>query len=229
MSSFPAFLREENAHYWLHNVRLPLACLGASVPWQTPLPDLAASPWQEELVAVHIEIRAGRMAAILPSHQTPPAYQPAWDLRQGMVWPCFVDSHTHLDKAHTWPRTPNPDGTFGAALDCANRDRRQHWQATDLLARMNFALQCSYAHGTQAIRTHLDSLDGQAAISLPVFHALQEAWADKIVLQAVCLVGMELYDSPDAKNLAELVAHYGGILGGVIYPQPGLREQIDRA
>jgi len=180
-------------------------------------------------VAAHLEIHAGRIVTILPASQTPPADQPGWDLRQGMVWPCFVDSHTHLDKAHTWPRTPNPDGTFEAALDCANQDRSQHWQATDLFTRMDFALRCSYAHGTQAVRTHLDSLDGQAAVSLPVFYALQEAWADKIALQAVCLVSMDFYESPEAKDFASLVAHYGSILGGVIYPQPGLKENIDRA
>jgi cytosine deaminase len=94
---------------------------------------------------------------------------------------------------------------------------------------MDFALRCSYAHGTQAVRTHLDSLDGQAAVSLPIFHALREAWANKIALQAVCLVSMDFYESPEAKDFANLVAHYGGILGGVIYPQPGLKEQIDRA
>ncbi len=229
MSTFPAFLSAANAHYWLQNVRLPLACLDASVPDQTPIPDLAAWPWQEELVAAHIEICAGRIATILPAHRLPPADQPAWDVRQGMVWPCFVDSHTHLDKAHTWPRTPNPNGTFEAALECASQDRRQHWQAADLLPRMDFALRCSYAHGTQAIRTHLDSLDGQAAVSFPVFQSLQAAWAGRITLQAVCLVGMDLYASPEAEDLADLVAHYGGILGGVIYPQPGLKAQIDRA
>ncbi len=32
-----------------------------------------------------------------------------------MVLPCFVDAHTHLDKGHIGPRSPNPDGTFAGA------------------------------------------------------------------------------------------------------------------
>ena len=43
-------------------------------------------------------------------------------------------------------------------------------------ARMDFALRCAYAHGTGAIRTHLDSIGKQTAISWPVFAELREAW-----------------------------------------------------
>src|SRR5688572_28920599 len=42
---------------------------------------------------------------------------PALDLARSMVWPCFVDMHTHIDKGHIWPRRRNPDGSFMAALE----------------------------------------------------------------------------------------------------------------
>ena len=32
------------------------------------------------------------------------------DMGGAMVFPTFVDMHTHLDKGHIWPRRPNPDG-----------------------------------------------------------------------------------------------------------------------
>ena len=35
----------------------------------------------------------------------------AVDMKGAMVFPTFTDMHTHLDKGHIWPRTPNPDGS----------------------------------------------------------------------------------------------------------------------
>ena len=221
------FLQQSPAHYWLQNARLPLACIDESVNWNA-IAALSAPPISEELVAAHLEIRDGQIAAMMPASQPLDTDQPCWDLRQGMVWPCFADCHTHLDKGQTWFRNPNPDGTFASALKAAETDH-SHWSAADLYPRMSFGLRCSYAHGTQAVRTHLDCLNGQEEISFAVFDRLRQEWAGKIELQAVCLVPMDYYDRPEAEYLADIVARYGGILGGVIYPQPGLEAQIDRA
>ncbi len=227
-TALPEFLKQSLAHYWLRNARLPLACIDESVSWKAAIAALAAPPISEDLVAAHLEIRDGRIVAILPASQPLAADQPTWDLRQSMVWPCFADCHTHLDKGQTWFRNPNPDGTFNSALEAAEADHR-HWSAEDLYPRMSFGLRCSYAHGTQAVRTHLDCLDGQENISFAVFDRLRQEWAGKIALQAVSLVPMDYYDRPEAEKLADTVTQYGGILGGVIYPQPGIAAQIERA
>lgn len=226
-TALPQFLQQSSAHYWLQNARLPLACVDKSVTWNA-IAALAAPPISEELVAAHLEIQDGQIVSIVPASQPLDTDQPAWDLRQGMVWPCFADCHTHLDKGHTWLRHPNPDGTFASALKAAEADQ-SHWSAADLYPRMSFGLRCSYAHGTQAVRTHLDCLNGQAEISFAVFDRLRQEWAGKIALQAVSLVSMDYYDRPEGEHLADTVAQYGGILGGVIYPQPSLEAQIDRA
>ncbi|PZU94264.1 MAG: cytosine deaminase [Leptolyngbya sp.] len=220
-------MQRSATHYWLQNARLPLACVDGSVGWNA-IAALFAPPISEELVAAHLEIRDGQIATIIPASQPLDPDQPAWDLRQGMVWPCFADCHTHLDKGHTWFRNPNPDGTFASALKAAEADH-SHWSAEDLYPRMSFGLRCSYAHGTQAVRTHLDCLNGQEEISFAVFDRLRQEWAGKIALQAVCLVSIDYYAGAGAEKLADTVARYGGILGGVIYPQPGLEAQIDRA
>jgi cytosine deaminase len=106
-----------------------------------------------------------------------------------MVFPAFVDMHTHLDKGHIWPRSPNPDGSFMGALTTVRADSAARWSAEDVRPRMSFSLRCAYAHGTRAIRTHLDSIPPQDDISWPVFRELQADWADRIDLQAVCLIG----------------------------------------
>ncbi len=74
-----------------------------------------------------------------------------------MVFPAFIDMHTHLDKGHIWGRAPNPDGTFMGALTTVGADRAANWTAEDVRTRMEFSLRCAYAHGTRAIRTHLDA------------------------------------------------------------------------
>ncbi len=147
------------------------------------------------------------------------------EMRGAMVFPCFTDMHTHLDKGHSWPRHQNPDGTFEGALNAVRADHA-HWTAMDVRTRMDFALRCAYAHGTRAIRTHLDSMGGQYEISWPVFAELREAWAGRIDLQAASLIACEGYALPEYKGIADMVANAGGVLGMVTYPVPELKDWL---
>ena len=52
-----------------------------------------------------LEIADGAIAAIGPVSSAADAI----DGRGGIVFPAFVDCHTHIDKGHIWPRKPNPD------------------------------------------------------------------------------------------------------------------------
>jgi cytosine deaminase len=93
---------------------------------------------------------------------------------------------------------------------------------------MEFGLKCSYAHGTKALRTHLDSAGDQAAVSFDVFQTLQQQWRDRLTLQAVSLVELGYYLTQEGERLADRVAAVGGVLGGVAYMNPDLQAQIDR-
>ncbi len=149
------------------------------------------------------------------------------DMGGAMVFPAFIDMHVHLDKGHIWDRAPNPDGTFMGALTTVSDDRRANWSADDVRRRMEFSLRCAYAHGTRAIRTHLDSVPPQDDISWPVFRDLREEWAGRIDLQASCLVGCDGFsiDGP-FRHTADLVAESGGILGMVTYPMEDLDSRL---
>ncbi|MCU0855662.1 MAG: cytosine deaminase [Rhodobacteraceae bacterium] len=149
------------------------------------------------------------------------------DMKGAMVFPCFVDMHTHLDKGHIWPRAANPDGTFMGALTTVGADRAANWSAEDVRARMTFGLRSAHAHGTRAIRTHLDSLAPQDAISFSVFRELRAEWTGRIDLQAACLVGCDTMDPDgDFRRTADIVAESGGVLGMVTYPIPDLKEKL---
>ncbi|TIX38271.1 MAG: cytosine deaminase, partial [Mesorhizobium sp.] len=143
--------------------------------------------------------------------------------------PCFVDSHTHIDKGHIWPRKPNPDGTFMGALNATGADRAARWSAEDVARRMDFSLRSAYAHGTRALRTHLDSVAPQEEISWPVFETMREQWRGRIELQAACLLGIEgVRDKAWFERLAKRVAAAKGVLGVVTYMVPDLEELLDQ-
>ncbi len=153
----------------------------------------------------------------------------ALDLGGRIVVPCFVDCHTHIDKGHIWPRKPNPDGTFMGALNATGADRVARWSAEDVARRMDFSLRCAYAHGTRALRTHLDSVAPQEEISWPVFETVREKWRGRIELQAACLLGIEgVRDKKWFEGLAKRVAAANGVLGVVTYMLPDLEELLDR-
>ena len=212
--------------FWLCNTRIPQCFLDETVSHHTVIAALAAPPFLEDLVAADVQIQAGQVAAIAPVG-TAPSEGPSADLAQGLIFPCFVDLHTHLDKGHIWPRQGNPDGTFARALSAVGADA-QNWHPEELYQRIEFSLRCAYAHGTQALRTHFDAFDHMAARALEVLTTLQGAWRDRLTLQTVNLVSLDYYLTDQGENLAQLVAQHQGILGGVAYPNPDLTAQLER-
>jgi cytosine deaminase len=159
---------------------------------------------------VDIGIDGGRITSI-----TPHAAGPGRDLDGGLALPAFVDVHTHLDKGHIWPRRPNDDGTWETALIRSIEDTTARWSAADVERRMDFALRCAFAHGTAAIRTHIESAPPQHEVSWPVFEAMRERWAGRIELQATALFGADtLVNPPALEAVARRTVEAGGKLGG---------------
>ena len=175
-----------------------------------------------------LDISAGAITAIAPAQQTANTTG-AIDCRGAIAFPAFVDCHTHIDKGHIWARKPNPDGSFPGALNAVGEDRQANWSADDVERRMEFSLQCAYAHGTKALRTHLDSVPPQEDISWPVFDTIRERWKGRIELQAACLFGIDqALDETWFNRLADIVARNRGVLGAVTYMVPDLDMLLDR-
>jgi cytosine deaminase len=175
---------------------------------------------REGFAHVDVTIAGGKILSIVPHGGfTLDGDLPAVALGGGIVLPRLIDIHTHLDKGHIWPRRPNPDGTFMGALGAAGADREAHWSAEDVRRRMDFALRCAYAHGTGAVRTHLDSIGPQTAISWPVFDEMRAQWAGRIALQAVSLFVLPtaLTEPERFREVVETTARHGGVLGGVTF------------
>lgn len=203
------------AAYVLRNGSLPAAFLFADLAQQA-----------NEIVTCDIHIAGGTIGAVTP----PGAIAtdgPEVDLARAMLWPCFTDLHCHLDKGQISDRAPRGDGSFVSALEAVGADRPR-WNGAETRLRMDFGLRCAFAHGSSAVRTHIDSDHPTAAASWQAFAELRDAWAGRIDLQAVSLVQVgALADPALARAVADQVADHGGILGASTRQVPGLDAIID--
>lgn len=202
------------------------ALLGATLP--SVLAPESLTSEKHGLCTADLVVSDGRIEAVL-TPGTAPSDMESMDLEDRMVWPCFVDMHTHIDKGHIWDRQPNPTGDFEGALTAVRADTKANWHAKDVETRMDFSLRCAYAHGTNLLRTHIDSLAPQHRISFEVFSDVRARWSDRIKLQAVALFPIDAIDD-DAyfTDLVNVVADHGALLGGVTYPMPDLDSRLDR-
>ena len=93
---------------------------------------------------------------------------------------------------------------------------------------MEFSLRCAYAHGTTAIRTHIDSIGPQTRISWPVVAEARERWRGKIDLQTSPLFTIDhLADPSHVADIEAMIDACGsGILGAAIRMEPNLRHGL---
>jgi cytosine deaminase len=204
--------------YWLRRACVPACFLVGPVAGASLDADGAA--------LLDLLIDGERIGAIAAAGTILAQELPVADLAGRHVWPALIDMHAHIDKGHVIPRIVNPDGSFAGARDATTADRSRHWSAEDVERRMGFALRCAYAHGVAAIRTHLDSHEGSAETSWGVFRAMRERWSERVALQAVSLVPIDMFRTPYAATLADLVADSGGVLGGVTRGTGGVHSAL---
>lgn len=211
-------------HALLH-ARVPLACLPPSLAAFTPASPV--EPW----LACDILIEGNRITAVTPHapaapHSSSPGCS-ATDLAGSLVFPGLLDAHTHLDKAHTWDRAPNPRGEFWDAIRILQEDKI-HWSQEDLFRRARFALRRAWAHGTVALRTHVDTSPSAGDAAHEVMRQLRREWAGRVELQTVSLCHLKAFAHGEATRVVEMTArHHATALGGFPQPNPDLPRQLD--
>lgn len=112
------------------------------------------------------------------------------DLGQAIVWPLTVDCHTHLDKGLVVQRSPNPDGTFDGASESASADHETYQNGEDIRRRAEFALKTAFAHGTAALRSHVDAGPETFDRNFAVMSELAEQWRGRLHLQLCPFTGL---------------------------------------
>ena len=166
---------------------------------------------------VDILVDEGVIAKIAPHGAVDFGEAPEVAMSGRIVLPLFVDVHTHLDKGHIWRRKRNRVGDFPSALAATLEDRSANWSAADVAARMEFSLRCAYAHGTTAIRTHIDSVGPQTRISWPVLAEARERWRGRIDLQASPSSPSTIWRTP--RTCADVEAMVDAYRSGFSAPQ----------
>ncbi len=194
--------------FWIRKARVPSAFLPV-------FPADAASDRDGSLL-LDLLVERGRIAAI-QSASDDFAEVPTLDLQGRQLWPTLVDLHTHIDKSQVVPRIGLLGASFANARNAINADRAKYWNNDEIRERMEFSVRCAYVHGVSALRTHIDSYEGQAEASWAVFDTLREDWKGRVTLQATSSVPIDVYATDYGRRLADLAAATeGGLLGGVL-------------
>lgn len=193
----------------LSNVRLPRWLLPAGWPQRDGVPELA-----------RIAIEAARVRSVEPAVAAVPPPPDAWDLAGALALPCFVDAHTHLDKAFTLPRMKQVQPGLLGAIDAMLADR-VHWTPADVRERASRGLQWAWECGTAHLRTHVDWWEPESVpMAWPVMAELAQEWAGRVRLEQVSLIKLPLFeDAAQAMRLAKQVKATGphALLGGFVH------------
>lgn len=110
------------------------------------------------------------------------------DLDGRLLLPAMAEPHSHLDKAYTADRFPNPSGDLQGAIDVMTAA----WPSvdrSDIEARATRAVRKLLAAGTTAIRTHVDLNPDTNLKSVEALLAVRESSASLVDLQVVALAG----------------------------------------
>jgi cytosine deaminase len=164
-----------------------------------------------------VRIDGGRIAAVTGVDQSPASPpSPAVDLDGYLLVPSLVEPHAHLDKAFTADNVINLDGSLLGAIE-AWLPARTTFQVSDIATRA-WAVTLRYlAHGTTAIRAHIDTGEGIGLRAIEALLAVRRAIGDAIDLQIVAMCGRPTTGVAGAANrafLAEALAAGADLVGG---------------
>ena len=136
---------------------------------------------------------------------------------KNILFPRFVETHSHFDKSFTWADFPNLEANYGGAL---SKNLKEHkTRTTDkVLERVEKSLKLAIKNGYRAIRSHIDTYKSQSIDIWIELFKLQKKFSSELTLQFVALAPLEFWDTPSGEKLAQTFSSHGGILGGVIVP-----------
>lgn len=191
-------------------------------PLPTPLKVLRNATLPDGSV-VDVALDGAVVAAVTPAAGT--VTGPAdLDLSGYLLLPAPADPHAHLDKARSWDSIRPPMGDLGLAI-ASWRAYAATMTVEDVAARARRQVLAMLAHGTTAIRSHVDILLGDEP--LRGVHGLlrvREELRDLVDLEIVALPGPDI---PDAAIEAALDAGVDAV-GGAPHIADDPTADLDR-
>ena len=134
-----------------------------------------------------------------------------------ILFPRFVEPHSHFDKSFTWLRFPNLKSDYENALS-VNLEEHIMRTSNEVIQRAEHSLKLALKNGYRAIRTHVDTYDSQDQKIWPELFKLREKYYPLLALQFVALAPLEFWSSEAGERLAINLKKSGDIIGGVVIP-----------
>ena len=142
---------------------------------------------------------------------------------KNILFPRFVEAHSHIDKSFTWEDFPNFKSNYEGALK-VNLQEHKTRTTKKILERVEKSLNLAIKNGYRAIRSHIDTYQNQGNdIWIELFN-LQKKYSSKLQLQLVALSPLEFWNTSNGKSLAKILSNHKGIIGGVVVPPFNKRE-----
>ena len=142
---------------------------------------------------------------------------------KNILFPRFVETHSHLDKSFTWGEFPNFKSNYEEALSI-NLEEHITRTTNKVIERAEKSLKLALKNGYRAIRSHIDTYETQENDIWSELFNLQKKYSSKLKLQFVALAPLEFWDTANGEKLAKIFSDYKGILGGVLVPPFNKRE-----
>jgi cytosine/creatinine deaminase len=206
--------------------RIPLACLPPPLNQPDGSPEAALEPWRE----CDVLVEGNRVTAVRDARPPLGPETPSMrstDLGGCLVFPGLLEVHTHLDKCHTWDRAPGVHSDFWESRNILAADSRR-WDEEDVRRRADFGLRTTWAHGTVALRSHLDTTLRVGAGAHAALERLRAEWQGRIEIQTVSLFPFSEFTGRGADWIVHLTAQHGAAaMGGFPQPNPELPRQLD--
>ena len=134
-----------------------------------------------------------------------------------ILFPRFVEPHSHFDKSFSWLSFPNLKSDYENALS-VNLEEHITRTSEKVISRAEKSLNCALENGYRAIRTHIDTYNLQDKNIWEELFELREKYASSLSLQFVALAPLEFWSSESGEKLAIKFRKSGDIIGGVVVP-----------
>ncbi len=134
-----------------------------------------------------------------------------------ILFPRFVETHSHLDKSFTWGEFPNFKSNYEEALS-VNLEEHITRTTEKVIDRAERSLNLALKNGYRAIRSHIDTSEVLLNDIWGELFNLQKKYYSKLKLQFVALAPLEFWSTPKGEELAKKFSKENGILGGVLVP-----------
>ena len=127
-----------------------------------------------------------------------------------ILFPRFVETHSHFDKSFTWTDFPNLKSNYEGALS-VNLNEHKTRTVDKVLERVEKSLKLAIKNGYRAIRSHIDTYKSQSIEIWIELFKLQKKFSSQLTLQFVALAPLEFWDTSNGEDLAKLLSLHGGI------------------